>query len=61
MIGKGMKVRAKCPICARTSTVSVEKATLTNTWQVFYCSGCNEKFRLQKGWRKRLLERRGGI
>ena len=57
-IGKGLKVRVKCPVCARVTTVSIERATLTQNWQVYYCSSCGVKFRLPKGWRKRWLEGR---
>jgi hypothetical protein len=60
MIGKGKKVRAKCPLCAKATSVSVEPATLMQQWQVYYCVSCNIKFRLPRGWKKALIERRLG-
>jgi len=58
MIGKGLKVHAKCPICGKYTTVSVERATLMQAWQVYYCIECNIKFKLPRGWKKQLLQRR---
>jgi transposase-like protein len=57
-IGKGNKVHAKCPICSRKYTVTVERATLNQAWQVYYCTACKVKFRMPKGWRKKWLNER---
>jgi hypothetical protein len=57
MIGKGLKVHAKCPICGRFSSVNVEHATLMHSWQVYYCIKCNTKFKLPRGWKKQLQKR----
>ena len=54
MIGKGKKVRAKCPICGAHYSVSIEPSTLMQNWQVYYCNKCNIKFRLPRGWKKQL-------
>jgi hypothetical protein len=59
-IGKGIKIRAKCPICARVYTVSLEHSTAWQQWQVYYCSACQIKFRLPRGWKKHILKVLGG-
>jgi Ribosomal protein S27. len=61
MIGKGKKIRAKCPACGAHYTVSVEPSTLIQNWQVYVCSKCGIKFRLPKGWKKQVIQNRGEV
>lgn len=49
-IGKGLKVRAKCPRCGKVTT-RLERTSTRLAWLVYTCYTCNLKFRLPKGWR----------
>lgn len=58
-IGKGNKIKAKCPKCGR-ATCDLERSSTRLNWLVYECYKCNLKFRLPRGWRKRNKEEGGG-
>jgi transcription elongation factor Elf1 len=53
MIGKGLKVKVKCPFCG-TTTTSILHESKRFEWHVYECYKCKEKFRVRKGWRERI-------
>lgn len=59
MIGKGKKIKAKCPRCGR-ATCNLERSTSRLSWLVYTCYKCNLKFRLPKGWKHKDKDERGG-
>jgi Zn finger protein HypA/HybF involved in hydrogenase expression len=53
MIGKGLKVKVKCPFCGTTSC-NIMHESKRFEWHVYECYKCKEKFRVRKGWRQRV-------
>ena len=51
-IGKGLKVKAKCPRCGHAST-RLERTSSRSSWLLYICYECGIKFKLERGWRKK--------
>jgi hypothetical protein len=62
-LGKGLKVRMKCPLCSQLA--SINPATTRNQYLVYSCSRCGIEWRVKKGWKQQFLaawqKRRGMV
>jgi len=58
-IGKGLKVRMKCPLCAQLAVLN--PATTRNQYLVYSCGKCGIEWRVKKGWKQTFLQRRRGV
>jgi hypothetical protein len=50
-LGKGLKVRMKCPLCSRLAVLN--PATSRNQYLVYSCYRCDIEWRVKAGWKER--------
>jgi hypothetical protein len=55
-LGKGLKVRMKCPLCSQLA--SINPATTRNQYLVYSCYRCGIEWRIKKGWKQHFLQQR---
>jgi len=55
-LGKGLKVRMKCPLCARLA--SLDPATAKKHLLVYRCYHCGIEWYIRRDWKQQLIQSR---